>query len=348
MKSGHAKERLHAFTHGTGYLSTVAVGSVITAGLAFHGREIKGLLNKLVHGEWQPNLKGSKDGTFGEVAVQRALEFGKALATGDMRGAWNTLATQRWHRELNPVDMPPNTRQAMEHLLDVSGLASQGVKHLRSEMEAKIGQLSDSSNWTIGNVEHSFDSVHEAIATLLGESAPVQRTNKDLPSKVLLVALAAAALAAPMYFLKDNPIGFVDTIANGTLVLMIMAMIAGSSSKNAREAEDAFGSFCGFSLALTPIWAANLALGDKMEKSWAGMGVGSAVLALVGNLLTAPVGKAASVAVGWAMTKLGTAEEGPSPDTELHDNREPRIRELPADYDPSAVTGRHARGSAEP
>jgi hypothetical protein len=348
MKSGPAKERLHAFTHGMGYLSSVAIGSVITAGLAFHGREIKGLLNKLVHGEWQPNLKGGKDGTFGEVAVQRALELGKALVAGDVRGAWDTVATQRWHREFNPVDMPPNTRQAMEHLLDVSGLASQGVRHLRSEMEEKIGELSDSSNWTIGNVEHSFDSIHEAIATLLGESAPVQRTNKDLPSKVLLVALSAAVLAAPMYFLKDNPIGFVDTIANGTLVLMIMAMIAGSSSKNAREAEDAFGAYCGFSLALTPIWAGNLALGDPMEKSWAGMGVGSVVLALVGNLLTAPIGKAASAAVGWAMKTFGTAEAGPSPDTELHDGREPRIRELPADYDESAAMGRRARGSAEP
>ena len=205
MKTGRAKQQLHAFTHGAGYFSAVAAGSVITAGLAYHGREIKGLLNKLVHGEWQPDLKGAKDGTFGEVAVQRARELGQSLAAGDVHGAWDTVATQRWHREFNNLDMPANTRQALKHLLDVSGLASQGIGHLRSEMEGKIGQLSDSSNWTIGNVEHSFDSIHDAIATVLGESETVQRPNKDLPSKVLLVALAAAVLTAPMYFPEGQP-----------------------------------------------------------------------------------------------------------------------------------------------
>jgi hypothetical protein len=44
------------------------------------------------------------------------------------------------------------------------------------------------------------------------------------------------------------------------------------------------------------------------------MGVGSVVLALVGNLLTAPIGKAASAAVGWAMKTFGTAEAAPSID----------------------------------
>lgn len=348
MKEGSAKQGLHAFTHGRGYFSAVAVGSVITAGIAYHGREIKGLLNKLVHGEWQPQLKGSKQGTFGEVAVQRALELGRSLAAGDIQGAWDTVARQRWHREFNNLSLPPDTRQALEHLLDVSGLAREGVGHLRSEMEGKIGRLSDSSNWTIGNVEHSFDRIHEGIAMVLGESQPVQRPNKDLPSKVLLVALAAAVLAAPMYFLKDNPIGFVDLAANATFVVMIMAMIAGNSSKNAREAEDAFGSYCGFSLAMTPVWAVNLALGDKMEKSWAGMGIGSVVLGLIGNLLTAPIGKAASAAVGWAATKLGNATAEPLHDVAPDEGREPRIRELPADYDAAAVTRSHAPGPAEP
>jgi hypothetical protein len=348
MKEGRAKQRLHAATHSPGYFSAVAVGSVITAGIAYHGREIKGLLNKLVHGEWQPELKGDKIGTFGEVAVQRALELGRSLATGDIRGAWDTVARQRWHREFSNLEMPPNTRQALEHLLDVSGLASQGVGHLRSEMEGKIGQLSDSSNWTIGNAEHSFDRIHEALAAVLGESRPVQRPNTDLPGKVLLVALAAAVLVAPMYFLKDNPIGFVDLVANAAFVVMIMGMIAGNSSKNAREAEDNFGSFCGFSLAMTPVWAINMALGDKMEKSWAAMGVGSVVLGLIGNLLTVPIGKAASAAAGWAVTKLGRAEAEPPPGAGLHDGREPRIRELPEAYDAAAAVRRHAPGTAEP
>ena len=99
---------------------------------------------------------------------------------------------------------------------------------------------------------------------------------------------------------------------------------------------------------MTPIWAANMALGDPMEKSWAGVGVGSVVLGLVGNLLTAPIGKAASAAAGWATAKFGSAEAGPPHGTEPHGDREPRIRELPEDYQEAAVTDRYAQGSAQP
>lgn len=77
------------------------------------------------------------------------------------------------------------------------------------------------------------------------------------------------------------------------------------------------------------------------------MGVGSVVLGLIGHLLTAPIGKAASAAVGWALTKLDISETGPSHGTELHDGRGPRTRDLPADYHEPAVTGSHARRSGE-
>jgi len=344
LKPGPLKEGWSTVAHHPAFTSLVGVGSVITAAMAFHGPEIKGLLNKMYYGEWEPHLKGIKQGSFGEVAVQRALELGNSLMRGDLPGAWNAAAKGRWHRQAPTIQLPAEVRQALEHIFDISKIASghvevepgrkkPGIGHLRNEMEEKIGTLSDSANWTMGSLERSFDTIHQDLATLLAEPDPPSKSNQDLAQKVLILGLGAAALLAPVYFLKDNPIGFVDLLANAAFVTGVLAMIAANPNSNVREASDTFGSMCGFSLAMLPVWGTNLGLGDPMEESWKGMLIGAAALMLIGNTITAPLGayagKGAAFLAGQRGLSATEANQPPNIDNS-------QIRELPEDFDEAA------------
>jgi hypothetical protein len=107
-------------------------------------------------------------------------------------------------------------------------------------------------------------------------------------------------------------------------------MIAANANSNVREASDTFGSMCGFSLAMLPVWGTNLALGDPMEEGWKGMLIGAAALMLIGNTITAPLGAYAGKGAAFLAGQRGVNATEANQPPNIDDSQ---IRELPEDFD---------------
>ncbi|WP_143073953.1 hypothetical protein [Roseateles sp. YR242] len=290
MPPGPARDRLERSTSAAPYLTFVGVASVISAMLAFHHKDLSRLLNKLFYGHAAPNLQGRE--TLGDRALRRLGSLRDAL----MRDARRTMARPP-AGALKVEDLPSEVQDALQYLLKVSERASHGVRHLGREMQ-KLGTLSDSSAKLFGTVEGSFGRLNESIGLVLG--IPVEsRANDQWVAKAALAVFALGVCVAPAAFLKDNTIGFVDLVANAAFVFLVMAMNAADPHTRLEVSEDDFGQYCGFSLAMTGVWAYNQVKHDPMEKTWASAMQGAAVLTALGNTLSAPSG----LAVGWLAGK---------------------------------------------
>lgn len=292
MAPGASRDRLEAITTSTPYLALIGVASVISAMLAFHHQDLSRLLNKLFHGHTEPDLQGRE--TLGAQAVRHLADLRDRLM-GDAR---RSLTQPTTSGVTHPRDLPADVREALAQLMQVAGDASVGTRHLGHEMR-RLGQLSDSSGKVFGSVEGAFDRLHQSLGVVLDAPA-AQRANEQWLSKSVLAVFSLAACAAPAVFLKDNTIGFVDLVADAAFVFLVMAMNAADPHTRLEVSEDDFGQYCGFSLAMLPVWAYNRSMQDPMESQWTSAMHGAAVLAALGNTLASPTG----MAVGWLAGKV--------------------------------------------